>query len=408
MEPPPQEEDDPNDSPEVAKAVAGALGKIFKQDSPKTANFCSPNKPKVDNELPVAPAVIVMGMEDTSTDLLWHVLERIAPPNSIAVDPENRQPDHIPKYQFLNHMDPAKEEEFWDHLKRNNHGHWVQSSLCSQQLPENRDEGKASNLLGFPWLTIVTKETGKTTESKIKDSLDVLDTWPQHSIRVIRYRRNYLDMVIRMEQYLKSVLEGKEEDKAGGPMARVTLDKDKLLHQLQKWKEREDAIDKMLVDEKIPHILVHHATIFPFTEWNDLENVAKAVESYQVPLNIAIDYANVPADEQPPEPTSAMEKEWNRILNFIQPNARVPVSLYDIFHAADSFLRKDQVFWSQQNQIINYDQVEHTLGGTEFQMLLRKKVYKPDYYGCCNDDKDAGKKLFKGWKKASAIAAKQQ
>lgn len=373
------------DHPELSKVVAKALNEAHSHSLPKTANFCGGKpSPVGDSGSRVAPAVIILGMEDTSTDLLWHVLSEITPAGSVS-DPVGHQPLAPVKYEWLNQMDPDVEDDFWKRISTNNN-HWISDTICTQQVEHEQ------KLLGFPWLTLgdmVTKNARAT------ESLLALSKYPKRTVKVIRYRRNLLDMVARQAQQMLEDRQG-----AGGkdrqPVTTVMLDYKNLLKQLTQWNKQQSAVDKFLVDKEIPHIVVDHESLFPFNDWKDLANVTTMVGEFPVPLNVKIDFSRVPPDQRPPV-QSPIEQEWAKLLQFL--HITKPTALHDIFQAAHDYQQRDSVFWTQQHSITNYAAVQSKLTGTHFQAMLRNLEYKHDFYGCACNDKEANKRrLWQGWK----------
>ena len=383
------------DHPEVSKVVAKALKEAHSLSLPKTANFCGgqPSSPAGDSgssPVVVAPAVIILGMEDTSTDLLWHVLSEITPAGSVS-EPVGHQPLAPVKYEWLNQMDPDVEDNFWEKISANNN-HWIGDVICNQQVDHEQ------KLMGFPWLTLgdmVTKNT------KATNSLSTLSKYPKNTVKVIRYRRNLLDMVARQAQQMLENRQG-----AGGqnrqPLTAVKLDHKNLLRQLTHWNKQQSALDKFLLDKEIPYIAVDHEALFPFNDWKDLVNVTSMVAEFPVPLNVKMDFSRVPPDQRPPD-QSPIEQAWAKLLEFLQ--FTEPTALHDIFQAAHTYQRRYSVFWTQQHFITNYAAVQKKLIGTHFQTMLRNLEYKHDFYGCACNDKEANKRrLWQGWKDHKMIS----
>ena len=369
--------EDEEDHSDLKALIERTEQSLHNSPLPMTADFCEPSI-----ELPsaptVAPAVVILGMEDTSTNLLWYVLSKAVADGQVA-KPNNPHAVTQLKYNALGQMDPMKEEEFWESLPLTDKGAWVKEALCSQQSED-------AHMLGFPWLTLGDmSKNGQSIET-----LKAIAKLPKDSVKVVRYRRNILDMISRQEQHLTALKENQASHS-------VTLDKKTLLKSLTHWNARQKAVDKFLEEAQIPHIVVDHEKLFPFNDWKDLVNVTNVVQKFQVPLNVKIDFSRIAPDERPPEP-SEMETEWTKVLDYL--NIKQPTTLFDIFYSAYNFPQKGIVFWRQQQSLANYAAVQQILTGTHFQALLRNLEYHHDFYGCaCNDKEAARARMWKAFKK---------
>jgi len=328
---------------------------------------------------------------------------------------------HRVPIEKLNHMNPSIKNEFWTGVSRRNSGNWLKDVLCTQQLEhyqESRNRNNKHNnnrtmttMLGFPWMTL-----GNVVEnSKAVKAMELIASYPKESIKVVRYRRNLLDTLTRQAQQVLEDQQQQQQQQHGGVRGSTTnnnniiktnnkeivrtvvLPHKTILKELPQWQKEQEALDKYLLDTNIPHIVVDHEVLFPFNDWKELINVTELVEEFPMPLNVHIDYTRVPPDQRPPDP-SPMEQEWGKLLQYLH-LTRPPIALHDLFVASNSYERKNDVFWTQQQSITNYASVQAKLTGTRYQSLLRNLVYKHDFYGCACNDKEANKvKLWRGWK----------
>ena len=112
-------------------------------------------------------------------------------------------------------MDPSRGENFFKHMPTHSVGTWIHESLCLQQ--GHAHVFKKPTVLGFPWLSLGELYNNE----KALKGLREIKKLPKDSVKVIRYRRNILDMISRQEKHL---IELKEKQATGA----VTLDHKKL------------------------------------------------------------------------------------------------------------------------------------------------------------------------------------
>ena len=297
------------------------------------------------------PAVVVLGMEDTSADLVWQVVQQILYPNH-----KSHRAHQLTKhataidYGALGKPKLGYQNGFWSKVSTKSHGKWIPHVFCQQQehdLPT-----------GFTWLSspdfISKNEKAQDTLRVVKDAL------PSGSVKILRIRRNYLDVLIRHAQVLST---NSQDDK-------VALDQNLILGKLGKLKKEQDAVDKFLWENDIPHLELDFESLFPFDHWTDMVQVAQTTQKSPVNLidsqrdnnNMILGGSSLLS--------SQMESAWREVLQFV--GLTQPTSMFDILQKA---MRTHKVhsFWIQKDAVLDYSRLERMFLGTKFYSTLRRQ-----------------------------------
>lgn len=326
----------------------------------------------------VNPAVLVLGMEDLTTDLVWHVLAQILYPNRLTTPKRTEHLTHLATaidYPLLDKPSVDYQAGFWRKVSDKSKGKWMVHVFCQQQ--------EHDLAMGFPWLT--TPGDMITKNHKAQDSLDLIKTMPKGSVKVVRVKRNPLDAVIREAQRtFQARANTQPHDNVHDhthahslkELTKVSLDHKHIFVQLHDLQAEQKAVDDFLVDHKIPHLTVDFESLFPFGQWNELVQLAQEVQDGGDYLNTNHhrDYA-----------ASPLEVAWRDILKFL--NVAKPLTMFDILQAS---LRTHKVntFWLQKEAVQNWPYIDQALQGTHYQDSLRKehpqvvlKQQQPDGWG---------------------------
>jgi preprotein translocase subunit SecG len=283
------------------------------------------------------PAVIVLGMEDTSTDLVWSVLSSLMRPTKANTP---RKLATKIDYQALSHLDEKKQKIFWNKVSAQSHGRWLPQALCQQQ--------QHAVPIGFPWVV----ENDNLFSSMTKDALQQVKAFPEGSVHIIRVRRNYLDTFARKGQldHFKSY--------AG---ERFSLDTHKLLSKLRRIQLDQEGIDRWLNQNKIPHTIMDFEDLFPFDNWKDMVQAGLEARQAPSPLN----------GEGRSMLSTTMERVWADLLDTLKVEHRLTMS--DVLRVA---LQTSSVhtFWNQEETLQNFNYIKTILKGTKFHEALRAPI----------------------------------
>ncbi|CAB9498882.1 expressed unknown protein [Seminavis robusta] len=315
------------------------------------------------------PAMLILGMEDLSTDLVWHVLTQIMFPNRPTTPKRTAQLVHQATaidYSLLDKPNTELQGEFWKKVSDKSRGKWLVHVFCQQQ-----EHGLA---MGFPWLT---DPAGMIAGNhKAKDTLELIKTLPKGSVKIIRVKRNLLDAVIRQSQRNAETKAPEQQQQQHThayhmkEMVPVNLDHHKIFHQLHRLQNEQDQLDDFLRTYNVPHLTVDFESIFPFKHWTDLVQVTQqAQESGTTQLTTAA------AFEDEGNNLSPMESEWRNILRYLDitdnNKNKKPLTMFDILQDTMR-THKVNTFWTQTDAVKNWNYVANALMGTHYQHVLRK------------------------------------
>lgn len=289
------------------------------------------------------PAVLILGMEDTSTNLLWHVISQILYPGRKTATRNRELAAKATALDFslLNEVDDDSPKEFWNQVSDKSKGKWMVHVFCQQQTHEIP--------AGFPWVTVSNQITDN---QKAKDTMELIKELPKGSLKIVRIKRNALDVAIRLAQLDQRVPKGEP----------VELDRKKIFHELRRIESEQKAIDAFLQEANIPHLTLDFDEIFPFNEWTDL--VVNAQNFQQSSSHINVDWKLL---------STQLEATWRDVLRYI--DVFTPLSMYDILRYAMQ-THEAHSFWTQNDAVSNFPYIKRTLQGTHYQPLLRK-VHPP-------------------------------
>jgi hypothetical protein len=300
-------------------------------------NFCQVSNKNRNPISSTNPAVIILGSEDTSTDFIWHAISHILHPTKTSKAKLGQNHATRIEYQALAKVDGEAQRNFWDNISVQSHGKWLPHVFCQQQqhgLP-----------IGFPW----TANVEGLFSEKAKETLQMAKSLPEGSVKIIRVRRNYLDVLTRKIQ----------TEPASSVGEQIKINTKQLLSKLQKVQHQQDEIDNWLKQNDIPHTEIDFETLLPFENWRDMVQVSLTAQQNPFPLNGSGKMLF----------SSNMEKSWRHLLTALE--IQEPHSLYDILQAAMQ-THKTSTFWSQQDVLENYKKIEVALRGTKYQRALRK------------------------------------
>jgi len=290
------------------------------------------------------PAVIVLGMEDTSTELVWHVISQILHPNvkshrtfqlmthATAVD-----------YDALGKSDPNVHTDFWSNISLKSEGRWFPHVLCQQET-----HGLGA---GFPWVAASPDIVSRNV--KAQDTLKMVNSLPKGAVKVIRVRRNYLDALIRQT---KLAQQNQEEQHTHGEDA-VMLDYKTALTTMRHMKVEQTAIDNFLEENQIPHLTLDFEALFPFDHWTNMVQTAQAAQSSPVFL-----HTHTVATP------SKVERSWRDLVEFL--GVTRPLTLFDVLQYAMR-THKVTAFWIQKDTVHEYARLQLLIRGTAFYNQLR-------------------------------------
>ena len=312
------------------------------------------------------PAVLILGMEDLSTDLVWHVLTQIMFPNRPTTPKRTEQLVHQATaidYSLLDKPSIERQGEFWKKVSDKSRGKWLVHVFCQQQEHELA--------MGFPWLTDPAPMIANN--HKARDTLELIKTLPKGSVKIIRVKRNLLDAVIRQAQRNSETppVEQTQQHQHTHAyhmkeMVPVNLDHRKIFHQLHKLQNEQDQLDDFLRTSNIPHLTVDFESIFPFGHWTNLVQVTQQAQDSGT--------SQLAGDAS----LSPMENEWRNILRYM--DIIKPMTMFDILQDAMR-THKVNTFWTQQNAIKNWNYVSNALMGTHYQHVLRQYPEQHDWGG---------------------------
>ena len=314
-------------------------------------NFCE-KTPSPDPEHGYSnPALVVLGMEDTSAELLWQVAQQILYPNHRT----HRGQELTDLASAVNFGELGKPElvyhnNFWKKVPETSHGKWIPDVFCQQQelgLPP-----------GFTWLSspnyISNNEKAQETLQLIKDDM------PSQSVKIIRIRRNYLDVLIRHAQVVST----------GTQDATVLLDRKKVLAKLGKLQNEQDAVDNYLKENDIPVLEVAFEALFPFDHWTDMVQVAQTTRKTQ---------NNILEGPSLLWPSSSeLESAWREVLQFL--GVTQPITMFNVLQKVMQ-THKVHSFWIQKDAVSNYAHLEQTLLSTHFGSTLRRQELNLEDWG---------------------------
>lgn len=292
------------------------------------------------------PAIIILGAEDTSTDLLWHVIEQILYPgrHNARKNHELELKQKAVDYTKLRQVQEYAIRDFWKNVPEKSKGKWLVHAFCQQQ--EN------DVAAGFPWLTSPNHITGN---QKAKETLELIKQLPKGSLKIIRIKRNSLDVHIRHAQI----------EQGAHSSAPVKLDRKHIFQQLRAIEQEQKEVDKYLEENNIPHLTLDFETLFPFDEW---PNLVEAYQSFSVnPSHINVDWRQL---------DSPLESNWRELLRFL--HVYQPLSMFDILSNAMQ-THEVTTFWLQKNAVEKFAYITTTLQGTHFFPLVRKPQEKPKF-----------------------------
>lgn len=292
------------------------------------------------------PAILILGAEDTSTDLVWHVIEQILYPgrHNARKNHELELKQKAVDYTKLREVGEHAIRDFWNNVPDKSKGKWLVHAFCEQQ--EN------DVAAGFPWLT---SPNHITANHKAQETLELIKQLPKGALKIIRIKRNSLDTHIRHAQI--------EQHAHGG--APVNLDRKHIFQQLRTVEQEQKEVDKYLEEHNIPHVTLDFEQLFPFDEW---PNLVEALQSFSAnPAHINVDWRQL---------DSPLESNWRELLRFL--HVYQPLSMYDILRNA---MQTHEVnsFWLQKNAVEKFAYISTTLQGTHFFPLVRKPQEKPKF-----------------------------
>ena len=331
-----------NEDPQQPEEVASEREPELPFPNQSGVNFCDAMKKNASPETGREPAVILLGMEDTSTELLWHTITQLLHPTRSSRTHTMCTHSTRINYEALGKLDEAGQEDFWENVSLKSNGKWLVHVLCQQQqndLPT-----------GFPWLT---NDADLSMDTKALASLEILKTLPQDSVKVIRVKRNFLDVLIRLTL-----------DETKG--VSVAFPRYQILKKVNAIKKEQDKMDIWLETNEIPRLVVDFETLFPFASWQDLIQVATGAQAEAVPINTG-DLLK-----------TNLERTWGQLLSHLEVDR--PLSLFDVLQATMR-THKVKTFWSQTDVIDNYHYVVEELKGTRHSQLLRNLPIKVNHEG---------------------------
>lgn len=199
---------------------------------------------------------------------------------------------------------------------------------------------------GFPWVTSPNKISDNP---KARDTLELIKRLPKGSVKILRIKRNLLDVAIRHAQRDQQVVH----------RAPVQLDRKQIFHKLHELQAEQDAIDGFLQQHNIPHLALDFENLLPFDEWTDL--VQSTQDYYQHLSHINVDWRRL---------ATQLEATWRDVLRYI--DVFKPLSMYDVLHYAMQ-THEAHSFWTQKDSIDRFGYVQQALKGTHYQKLLRNQ-----------------------------------
>ena len=314
-------------------------------------NFCE-EAPSLDAEHGYSnPALVVLGMEDTSAELLWQVAQQILYPNHKT----HRAQELTDLASAVNFGELGKPElvyhnNFWKKVPDNSHGKWIPDVFCQQQ--------EHDLLPGFTWLSspnyISNNEKAQETLQLIKNDM------PSQSVKIVRIRRNYLDVLIRHAQVVST----------GTQDAAVILDHKKVLAKLRKLQNEQDAVDTYLKENDIPYLEVAFEALFPFDHWTDMVQVAQTTRKTQ---------NNILEGPSLLWPSSTeLESAWREVLQFL--GVTQPITMFNVLQKVMQ-THKVHSFWIQKDAVSNYAHLAQTLLSTHFGSTLRRQELNLEDWG---------------------------
>lgn len=301
------------------------------------------------------PAVIVLGLEDMSSDLVSQVVQQILYPNQ-----KSHRMHQLTKhatavdYGSLGKADLIDQLDFWSKISNESRGKWVPHVFCQQETHELPT--------GFSWLTspasISKNEKAQAALRLIKDGL------PTNAVKILRIKRNYLDVVIRHAQLVS------DDHTAQDPQ--VSLDHKTILGELGKLQHEQDAVDKFLRANGIPVLELDFEALFPFDHWTDMVQVATLTSKTPLPLSVEHNSNSniILRGSTDGLLFSQMESSWREVLHFLGVTDET-VTMFDVMQKVTR-THKVHSFWKQQLAISNYAHIVQTLFGTRFQSFLRQ------------------------------------
>jgi len=319
-------------------------------------NFCNVRRPEDDSDIGYAhPAVIVLGVEDTSSNLVWHVLQQLFYPDQKKRVHKESSSAVTLDYDALGNPDDNVQNRFWNNISVKSHGKWIPRVFCQQQeehLPT-----------GFTWLSspdyISENAKAQETLQLIKEAL------PAGSVKIIRLKRNYLDVLIRHEQ----VAAGKMRD------PKVKLDHHKVLSGLIHLQKQQLTIDTFLANNEIPVLELDFEALFPFDHWTHMVKAAQATQDIpdilnERPTNSLLGELQEEIEEvfSGGSPLSQLESSWRNLLNYV--GITQPTTLFHVFQLAMR-THDTHSFWIQEDAIENFAKIKRTLSATQYESSWR-------------------------------------
>ena len=285
-------------------------------------NSTKPLSPFTNGELPVCRLdssidsplpVILMCLGRSGSSATWQVMSKLT--------------GHCFRGREITGSTKQQNKEIFSSIKPGQNGNWILEYLCSQQN-DFKDKG---GIIGFKWKPF----DGNFSDGAI-DGLRMIAKHTDPPIKVVRMRRNCLDVILSLEKH-KSIPPGKAAHCTPGDTECITLHKkigagmhlktNNLLDLLEQLTKEEDNVDKKLEELKVPHVKVSYEDLY-FSD--DAE-------------------------------------EWMKIFRFIGRGPGSKLSKGQVEEAMEHVGTSDR---SHKVTISNYDEIVDLLKGTKFEALL--------------------------------------